>query len=127
MLVLVSVPLLMMQHPGLCQERVWHSLVTPLTVPASEPPHGRNQERAVSMCDCPETPLLFPQDFQSPRMSLRSHTVSKHGQPQEPNSSGNSRGFWGSTLGSYHLGGWLGSWKDWLVNLRAQLERLINV
>lgn len=81
-------------------------------VPVSEPPHGRNQERAVSMCDCPETPLLFPQDFQSPRMSLRSHTVSKHGQPQEPNSSGNSRGFWGSTLGSYHLGGWLGSWKD---------------
>lgn len=50
------------------------------------------------------TPLLFPQDFQSPRMSLRSHTVSKHGQLQETNSSGNSRGFWGSTLGSYRFG-----------------------
>ncbi|NWY31963.1 INCE protein, partial [Pheucticus melanocephalus] len=53
---------------------------------------------AVSMCDCPETPLLFPQESQNPRMSLRSHTVSKHGQPQELNSSGNSRGFGGSTL-----------------------------
>uniref|UniRef100_A0A8C3GTE9 Inner centromere protein n=1 Tax=Corvus moneduloides TaxID=1196302 RepID=A0A8C3GTE9_CORMO len=41
---------------------------------------------------CPEIPLLFPQDCQSPRMSLRSHTVSKHGQPQEPSSSGNSGG-----------------------------------
>ncbi|NXC60066.1 INCE protein, partial [Aleadryas rufinucha] len=39
---------------------------------------------------CPETPLLFPQDFQSPRMSLRSHTVSKHGQPQELNSTENN-------------------------------------
>ncbi|NWX36589.1 INCE protein, partial [Notiomystis cincta] len=38
-------------------------------------------------------------DFQSPGMSLRSHTVSKHGQLQKPNSSGNSRGFWGSTWG----------------------------
>ncbi|NXL81035.1 INCE protein, partial [Leptocoma aspasia] len=38
---------------------------------------------------CPESPLLFPQDFQNPRMSLRSHTVSRHGQPQEPNSSEN--------------------------------------
>lgn len=56
------------------------------------------------MCDCPETPLLFPQESQNPRMSLRSHTVSKHGQPQEQNSSGNSRGFGGSTLGSSHFG-----------------------
>ncbi|NXE98245.1 INCE protein, partial [Menura novaehollandiae] len=44
-------------------------------------------ERAVTTWNCPETPLLFPQDFQSPRMSLRSHTVSRHGQPQEPSSS----------------------------------------
>ncbi|NXI02894.1 INCE protein, partial [Pachycephala philippinensis] len=51
-----------------------------------EPPHDLNQEWVFSMCNCPETPLLFPQDFQSPRMSLRSHTVSKHGQPQELNS-----------------------------------------
>ncbi|NXS86671.1 INCE protein, partial [Erpornis zantholeuca] len=29
-------------------------------------------------------------DFQSPGMSLRSHTVGKHGQPQEPNSSENN-------------------------------------
>uniref|UniRef100_A0A8C5UHI7 INCE protein n=1 Tax=Malurus cyaneus samueli TaxID=2593467 RepID=A0A8C5UHI7_9PASS len=35
--------------------------------------------------------LAFPQDVQSRRMSLRSHTASKHGQPQEPSSSGNSR------------------------------------
>ncbi|NXP64502.1 INCE protein, partial [Chloropsis cyanopogon] len=69
-----------------------------------EPPHDLKQERAVSMWDCPQSPLLFPQDLQSPRMSLRSHTASKHGQPQEPNSNGNSRGFWGSTLGSYHFG-----------------------
>ncbi|NXA11165.1 INCE protein, partial [Sapayoa aenigma] len=53
-----------------------------------EPP----QEWAVSMWTCPETPLLFPQDFQSPRMSLRSHTATKHEQPREPGTSGNSRG-----------------------------------
>ncbi|NWR23563.1 INCE protein, partial [Emberiza fucata] len=51
------------------------------STPQSEP-------GTVSMCDCPETPLLFPQESQNPRMSLRSHTVSKHGQPQEQNSSG---------------------------------------
>ncbi|NXX24958.1 INCE protein, partial [Nicator chloris] len=55
-----------------------------------EAPHSLNQERAVSMCDCPETRLLFPQDLQSPQMSLCSHTVSKHGQPREPNSSENN-------------------------------------
>ncbi|NXQ32371.1 INCE protein, partial [Alaudala cheleensis] len=36
----------------------------------------------------PSTPSKL--DFQSPRMSLRSHTVSKHGQSQEPNSTGNN-------------------------------------
>ncbi|NXE67805.1 INCE protein, partial [Calcarius ornatus] len=61
------------------------------TTPQSEP-------GTVSMCDCPETPLLFPQESQNPRMSLRSHTVSKHGQPQEQNSSGNSRGLRGAAL-----------------------------
>ncbi|NWY21702.1 INCE protein, partial [Aphelocoma coerulescens] len=55
-------------------------------------------EWAVSMCGCPETPLLFPQDCQSPRMSLRSHTVSKHGQPQEPSSSENNLNKNGATL-----------------------------
>ncbi|NXK68907.1 INCE protein, partial [Sylvietta virens] len=69
-----------------------------------EPAYDLNQGWAVSVCDCPETPLLFSQEFQSSRMSLRSHTVSKHRQPQEPNSSGNCRGFWGSTLESYHFG-----------------------
>ncbi|NXF10761.1 INCE protein, partial [Smithornis capensis] len=49
-------------------------------VPLSEPPHDLN-----SMGTCPETPLLFPQDFQSPQMSLRSLTVTKH-KPQEPGS-----------------------------------------
>ncbi|NXY37158.1 INCE protein, partial [Pomatorhinus ruficollis] len=63
-----------------------------------EPPYDVNQERAVSMCDCPETPLLFPQDSQSPRMSLRSHTVSKNGQPQETNSSENNLNKNGETL-----------------------------
>ncbi|NWX58654.1 INCE protein, partial [Promerops cafer] len=53
---------------------------------------------AISMCPCPETPLLFPQDLQNPRMSLRSHTVSKHGQPQEPNSSENNLNKSGETL-----------------------------
>ncbi|NWI45644.1 INCE protein, partial [Picathartes gymnocephalus] len=43
-------------------------------------------------------PLLFPQDSQSPRMSLRSHTVSKHGQPQEPKSSENNVNKNGETL-----------------------------
>ncbi|NWV48793.1 INCE protein, partial [Daphoenositta chrysoptera] len=37
-------------------------------------------------------------DFQSPRMSLRSHTVSKHGQPQETNSSENNLNKNGGTL-----------------------------
>ncbi|NXR50312.1 INCE protein, partial [Hippolais icterina] len=37
-------------------------------------------------------------DLQSPRMSLRSHTVSKHGQPQEPNSSENNLNKNGETL-----------------------------
>ncbi|NWV26897.1 INCE protein, partial [Origma solitaria] len=45
-----------------------------------------------------KSPLLFPQDFQSPRMSLRSHTVSKHGQPQEPSSSENNLNKSGETL-----------------------------
>ncbi|NWT76104.1 INCE protein, partial [Prunella himalayana] len=61
------------------------------TTPGSEP-------GAVSMWDCPETPLLFPQDFQNPRMSLRSHTVSKAEQPQEPNSSENNLNKNGETL-----------------------------
>ncbi|NXU86542.1 INCE protein, partial [Xiphorhynchus elegans] len=55
---------------------------------------GMHQECAVSTWNCPETPLLFPQDPQSLQMSLRSHTVTKHGQLQEPSSSGNSRGAW---------------------------------
>ncbi|NWH98478.1 INCE protein, partial [Tichodroma muraria] len=63
-----------------------------------EPPRELNQEQAVPMCDCPETPLLFLQDFQSAQMSLRSHTVSKHGQPQEPNSSENNLNKNGGTL-----------------------------
>ncbi|XP_039923150.1 inner centromere protein isoform X2 [Hirundo rustica] len=37
-------------------------------------------------------------DFQNPRMSLRSHTVSKHGQPQEPKSSENNLNKNGETL-----------------------------
>ncbi|NWT58947.1 INCE protein, partial [Erythrocercus mccallii] len=37
-------------------------------------------------------------DFQSSRMSLRSHTVSKHGQPQETNSSENNLNKNGETL-----------------------------
>ncbi|NXR93459.1 INCE protein, partial [Hypocryptadius cinnamomeus] len=37
-------------------------------------------------------------DFQNPRMSLRSHTVSKHRQPQEPNSSENNLNKNGETL-----------------------------
>ncbi|NWV41960.1 INCE protein, partial [Grantiella picta] len=37
-------------------------------------------------------------DFQSPRMSLRSHTVSKHGQPQELSSSENNLNKSGETL-----------------------------
>ncbi|NWS80419.1 INCE protein, partial [Toxostoma redivivum] len=37
-------------------------------------------------------------DIQSPRMSLRSHTASKHGQPQEPKSSENNSNKDGETL-----------------------------
>ncbi|NXM57006.1 INCE protein, partial [Illadopsis cleaveri] len=44
----------------------------------------------------PSTPSKV--DFQSPRMSLRSHTVSKNGQPQETNSSENSLNKNGETL-----------------------------
>ncbi|NWW80430.1 INCE protein, partial [Climacteris rufus] len=57
-----------------------------------------NQEWAVSVRNCPEIPLLFPQDFQSPRMSLRSHTVSKQEQLQEPSSSENNLNKNGQTL-----------------------------
>ncbi|NXF72239.1 INCE protein, partial [Sclerurus mexicanus] len=59
---------------------------------------GMNQECAVSTWNCPETPLLFPQDSQSLRMSLRSHTVSKHGQLQEPSSSESKLNKSGETL-----------------------------
>ncbi|NXD28149.1 INCE protein, partial [Spelaeornis formosus] len=57
----------------------------------------------VCMCVCPETPLLFPQDVQtshrmSHRMSLRSHTVSKHEQHQESKSSENNLNKNGETL-----------------------------
>ncbi|XP_064281782.1 inner centromere protein [Passer domesticus] len=44
----------------------------------------------------PSTPSKL--DFQNPRMSLRSHTVSKQGQPQEPNSSENKLNKNGETL-----------------------------
>ncbi|NWI53991.1 INCE protein, partial [Calyptomena viridis] len=63
-----------------------------------KPPHNLNQEWAISMWTCPETPLLFPQDFQSPQMSLRSHTVTKHNQPQELGSSENKLNKNGETL-----------------------------
>ncbi|NWU20195.1 INCE protein, partial [Dyaphorophyia castanea] len=54
------------------------------TVVKTEPPPG------------PSTPSKL--DFQSPRMSLRSHTVIKHGQPQESNSSENNLNKNGGTL-----------------------------
>ncbi|XP_074399648.1 inner centromere protein [Zonotrichia albicollis] len=44
----------------------------------------------------PSTPSKL--EFQNPRMSLRSHTVSKHGQPQEQNSSENNLNKNGGTL-----------------------------
>ncbi|XP_041258138.1 inner centromere protein [Onychostruthus taczanowskii] len=44
----------------------------------------------------PSTPSKL--DLQSPRMSLRSHTLSKQGQPQEPNSSENNLNKNGETL-----------------------------
>nr|XP_031360976.1 inner centromere protein [Lonchura striata domestica] len=44
----------------------------------------------------PSTPPKL--DFQNPRMSLRSHTVSKHQQPQEPSSSENNLNKNGETL-----------------------------
>ncbi|NXQ60918.1 INCE protein, partial [Anthoscopus minutus] len=44
----------------------------------------------------PSTPSKL--DFQSPQMSLCSHTVSKYGQPQEPNSSENNLNKNGETL-----------------------------
>ncbi|NXV01026.1 INCE protein, partial [Cettia cetti] len=44
----------------------------------------------------PSTPSKV--DFQSPRMSLRSHTASKHGQPQETNSNENDLNKNGETL-----------------------------
>ncbi|XP_063253913.1 inner centromere protein isoform X2 [Prinia subflava] len=44
----------------------------------------------------PSTPRK--QDFENPPMSLRSHTVSKHGQPQETNSSENNLNRNGETL-----------------------------
>lgn len=123
---LMSLPLLMMQHPGLCQEGVWLSLITPLTVPVAEPPHSLNQERFP--CVIVLKPLCF------------SHRISKTlGCPFAPTQSANTgsprsrtavvipEGFGAALWEVIILGGWLGSWKDCLVNLRAQLERLINV
>ncbi|NXY20305.1 INCE protein, partial [Atrichornis clamosus] len=55
-------------------------------------------EQAVFMWNCPETPLLFPQDFQSPQMSLRSHTVSRQQQLEEPSSSEKNLNKSGETL-----------------------------
>ncbi|NXO31736.1 INCE protein, partial [Cisticola juncidis] len=59
----------------------------------------QEDEETVVKTGPPPGPSTPPkQDFQSPRMSLRSHTVSKHGQPQETNSSENNSNTNGETL-----------------------------
>ncbi|NWR35064.1 INCE protein, partial [Tachuris rubrigastra] len=59
---------------------------------------GCQQGVCVSAWNCPETPLLFPQDSQSPQMSLCSRTISKLGQLQEPSSSESELNKSGETL-----------------------------
>ncbi|NXH29526.1 INCE protein, partial [Myiagra hebetior] len=57
-----------------------------------------DEETVVKTGPPPESSTPSKLDFQSPRMSLCSHTVSKHGQPQEPNSSENNLNKNGGTL-----------------------------
>ncbi|NXP00649.1 INCE protein, partial [Certhia brachydactyla] len=57
-----------------------------------------DEETVVKTGPPPEPSTPSKPDFQSPRMSLRSHTVSKHGQPQELNSSENNLNKNGETL-----------------------------
>ncbi|NXA75099.1 INCE protein, partial [Thryothorus ludovicianus] len=57
-----------------------------------------DEETVVKTGPPPEPSTPSKLDFQNPRMSLRSHTVSKHGQPQEPNSSENNSNKKGETL-----------------------------
>ncbi|NXK42471.1 INCE protein, partial [Piprites chloris] len=59
---------------------------------------GITPQSEPGMWNCPETLLLFPQDSQSPQMSLCSRTITKHGQPQEPSSSENKLNKSGETL-----------------------------
>ncbi|NWV68915.1 INCE protein, partial [Malurus elegans] len=86
---------------------------TSITKAASKKAAARKRTVSSSSMDgefgCPQGVLPLSaaeesKDFQSRRMSLRSHTASKHGQPQEPSSSGNSGRVWGRTLGSYRFG-----------------------
>ncbi|NWS30233.1 INCE protein, partial [Polioptila caerulea] len=57
-----------------------------------------DEETVVKTGPPPEPSTPSKLDLQSPRMSLRSHTASKHGQPQEPNSSENNANKKGETL-----------------------------
>ncbi|NXX10743.1 INCE protein, partial [Podargus strigoides] len=47
---------------------------------------GKNSQLLFQGENCPETHLLFLQNPQSPRMSLRSQTASRNKEPQEPSS-----------------------------------------
>ncbi|NXR65258.1 INCE protein, partial [Rhadina sibilatrix] len=57
-----------------------------------------DEETVVKTGPPPEPSTPSKPDFQSPRMSLRSHTVSKHGQLQETNSSENNLNKNGETV-----------------------------
>ncbi|XP_030129489.4 inner centromere protein [Taeniopygia guttata] len=69
------------------------------SVDASSSISAPEDEETVVKTGPPPGPSTPPKlDFQNPRMSLRSHTVSKHKQPQEPNSSENNLNKNGETL-----------------------------
>nr|XP_030129489.3 inner centromere protein [Taeniopygia guttata] len=69
------------------------------SVDASSSISAPEDEETVVKTGPPPGPSTPPKlDFQNPRMSLRSHTVSKHKQPQEPKSSENNLNKNGETL-----------------------------
>ncbi|NXG04022.1 INCE protein, partial [Sakesphorus luctuosus] len=65
---------------------------------ASNSAEVTENEETVVKAGPPPGPCTPSKDSQSPRMSLRSHTISKHGQLQEPNSTENKLNKSGETL-----------------------------
>ncbi|NXP25460.1 INCE protein, partial [Scytalopus superciliaris] len=72
--------------------------VSSSSVEASSSAEFPEDEDTVVKAGPPPEPCTPPKDYQSLRMSLRSHTISKHGDLQEPSSSENKLNKSGETL-----------------------------